>query len=774
MRKNLLALLVISMITGTLIAQNLQLKGTITEAGQHTPVEYANVILQTADSTFVAGTVSDASGSFTLNKIPSGNYVLAVNCMGYQDRLITLDGFSRSLDLGEIELLDASIELEGVVVSGSGMNVHSDRKIVFPSERQLSASSNGINLLQQLMLPKLEVNQLFNTVSLPGGGEVQFRINGIQVEETDIVALLPSEIIRVEYHDNPGLRYGNAEVVIDFIVKRPETGGNINVDGSQGINVIGWGNYQASAKINHKKSEFGFRYNVGHRNFHEMWRDNTETFTFADGSILKRVEEGEPADRRSIWQNATLNYSYNEPDKYLFNATVRLNHSDYNTVYLGRLYNVADPSQAVQMVDKNPGKSLRPSVDLYYQHELKNKQTVVVNVVGTYGYTEDNRIYLESQGEEMLTDIDNLVTGDRYSVIGEGIYEKRLGSNRVSAGVKHTHSFTDNEYRNGSVYNTYMKQTDTRAYAEFKGKVEKFDYTVGATVLRYWYKQRGEGDAYHYYTFSPRAVLNYKFSGSSSLRLNLQMSSASPSLSNLSAVDQQVDSIQLQRGNPGLKPYLTYRSELNYDFQKKIYYFNLYGSYRISPKAIMDEKYLEDEKVVQTWDNQKSMQQINGRATFRVGPIKDILQLSVTGGVNHYISNGNNYFHTYTNWYYRGSLSATWKKFVLGYEIQSNYNTFWGENLYGGENFQVLALRYNHKRFSLGVGAFNPFSDDYKVKSENWSQYASTRRANYVNESSRMFMVQFSYNLEFGRKFKSVNKKLNNSDSESGVMSTGK
>ena len=32
-----------------------------------------------------------------------------------------------------------------------------------------------------------------------------------------IKAIRPADIIRIEYHDNPGLRYGNAEVVLDYI-----------------------------------------------------------------------------------------------------------------------------------------------------------------------------------------------------------------------------------------------------------------------------------------------------------------------------------------------------------------------------------------------------------------------------------------------------------------------------------------------------------------------------------------------------------------------------
>jgi len=37
-----------------------------------------------------------------------------------------------------------------------------------------------------------------------------------------------------------------------------------------------------------------------------------------------------------------------------------------------------------------------------------------------------------------------------------------------------------------------------------------------------------------------------------------------------------------------------------------------------------------------------------------------------------------------------------------------------------------------------------------------------------------MFLVSLSYNFSFGRKFKVTQRKVNNSDNDSGVMSTGK
>ena len=107
------------------------------------------------------------------------------------------------------------------------------------------------------------------------------------------------------------------------------------------------------------------------------------------------------------------------------------------------------------------------------------------------------------------------------------------------------------------------------------------------------------------------------------------------------------------------------------------------------------------------------------------------------------------------------------------YQLDTNWNWFWGETLDGGENIQILMAKYNFKNLSLGIGAFNPFSDNWKVQSENWNQYASSK--NFLHQGKfPSFVVSVSYNFSFGRTYKAGQKRLNNSDSDSGVMSTGK
>ena len=773
MKRMILFMLLCSVIVDA-FAQKIEIKGCVMDGGNQVPMEFANVVLQTVDSSFVSGATSDVKGSFRIEQVIPGDYRVVVSSLGYETQYIAIQDITKSVDLGNITMSDAAVSLEGVTVSGSNMSSRSDRKLVFPTTKQIQASNNGIALLQQLMLPKIRINHMDNTVSVPGNGEVQLRINGVKVETQEIVALLPEDIIRVEYHDNPGLRYGNAEVVLDYIVRRPETGGSVSVDLRNGVNAL-WGNDQLSAKINHKKSEFGVNYNINPRDFYKTYRDNEEVFNFADGTSLKRKEIGEPGHMELMWQNLNLNYSYQEPDKYLFNATLRYyqsNHPHYD--FKGKLYNMAQEDDIVNMLDKSADDYYRPALDLYYQRNLKNDQTLVFNLVGTYNKSNSERIYQESRIEELLTDVHNRTEGKKYSVIGEAIYEKKLGKNRLSGGLKHEQSFSDNLYRNGHETNTKMDQSDSYAYTEWAGKVSKLDYILGVGVSRYYYKQEGAYDSYSYFTFRPKFTLQYNLMDNSFIRLGGTANRVAPSLSNLSDVEMVVDSLQIQRGNPNLKPYMNYNLQLTYEMKKGLFYNSTWIGYDYSPDVIMDEKRVEGDKFIQTWDNQKDWQRLSARTTFRVGPIKDILQLSTTGGINHYRSNGNTYNHRYTNWFYSAEVSANYKKVLLLLGMETNWNWFQGETLSGGENIHYCMAKYNLKNMSFGLSMFNPFSDNYKVVSENWSKHASYKRAGYVNESSRLLMVHFSYNFSFGRKFSVAQKRLHNRDDDAGVMSSGK
>lgn len=769
--KNIILAALLMLCAGGGQAQSLRIRGQVKEAQGHAPVEFANVVLQTADSAFIKGIATDDKGNFSLTNLSAGSYLISVSSVGYQPSVISLLGFSQSVDLGDILLKPAAVTLDEVTVKAAAIRNYSDRKIAFPTAEQKAAATNGINLLNSLMLPRLQVNPIQNTVSLPDDGNIQFRINGIQVELNDVRALAPQEIIRVEYHDNPGVRYGNASAVLDYIVRRRETGGGVHIDLSNSP-TTSFGDDLVSVRMNHKKSEFGFQYDVRYRKPYHIWEETAETYRYEDGHTLERISEGIPTGMLERAHNLSFNYSWVEAGKQYLNIMLRHALSDDERGGRSKSYLSGQPDRFTSVWNPRTSSTKRPSLDLYYLRSLPHKQTLTFNVVGTYIGTRSNQVYREMQNESLLSDILSDVDGKKYSLIGEGIYEKVLPTGRLNAGLKHTQAWTDNKYRGTVGGRTRMQQSETYVYTELNGKINRLNYTAGIGVSRSWFQQKGE-EEYTYYTFRPQLALQYNFTDQMYARVKGSIDNTSPSLSELSAVEQYLDTLQIRRGNPYLNPYRNYRASLNYEYRKGLFTGSLNIDYYNSPDRIMEETLREHDKFIRTTVNQPGWQKISGDMTVRIGPIKRILQLSLTGGINRYISDGNTYDHTYTNAYFRASVMAMYKKWMAMFQIQSHYDQFTGETVSTGEDAHLFMLQYNAGKFAVGAGIMMPFSNQYKRLNENKNAYAPYIKRAYANDFSRMVILTFSWNIDFGRTFKSGEKKLHNADTDAGIM-TGK
>lgn len=747
-------------------SQQIQIKGEIRDAGDSQPVEFANIVLQTLDSAFIAGTNSNEKGAFRLEKIKPGDYRLVVSYLGYETTYVSILGIAKSIDLGKVLLQPSSVALEEVTIKASAVRSYSDRRIAFPTDQQKQNATNGINLLSTMMLPRLQVNPLTNEVKADEG-DIQFCINGIKVEALDVQALSPKEIIRVEYHDNPGVRYGNVAAVLDYIVKRETTGGSVNMNLSNSPVTV-FGDDQVAVRLNHKKSEFGLQYSTRYRNFNAR-KEALETYNFGDGTNMQRVLNGIPTYIMETTHNTSLNYSLVEADKYYFNATLRYSFTKERKKSHSLLYEKRTPEQITDVRSGGESRSHLPSLDLYYMRTLKNKQTITANIVGTYINTDANQNYTEKEEEEVLSDVLSNVLGKKYSLIGEGIYEKNWDFGRLSSGVKHSQAWTDNTYAGTVGGNTRMKQSETYLFAEFSGKLKRLNYMGGVGVARSWFKQEGE-DSYQYYSFRPKVSLQYNMTDNTFIRLGGSVGNTSPALSELSAIEQIIDTLQIRRGNPYLTPYMNYNTYLNYEYRKGLFTGGINLYYWYSPDMIMEETLFENNKFIRTYANQNSWQKVSGDLNVRFGPIKNILMFNITGGVNHFISDGRTYRHTYTNLYYTASVMAMYKKFMGMFQIGSPRNNFVGETMHGGENIHLFMLRYNQGKFTAGAGIMLPFSSLYKREDENRNRYAPYKMESFSTSASRMLLLTFSWNFEFGRKYKGGSKKLNNIDTDAGIV----
>jgi hypothetical protein len=750
------------------------IKGRVMERGADAALPFVHIALQTQDSVFITGTASDSAGYFLLEGVTAGDCRLTFSFTGFGTQCVELKGLKDSVTIADVWMTEEATGLEEVTVTGSGTTARMDRMLIFPSAEQVRLAGNGTDLLQALMLPRLQVHPLTREVSVPGGGEVQLRINDVPVEAGDITALRPADIVRVEYHDSPGMRYGGAAVAVNFIVRHHKTGGSMGVNVKNSLKLRTLGEHGFRGRFNYGSSEVAVNCGISYRDYLRMWREYEETFRLPDGSVLHRKEESRPGGLQWLNQWVNVMYGYRN-ERRTVTATVR--YAAYDTkreLYRARLYDVAAPELGAEMTDNNIYAGYRPSLDVYYQENIGQKGTLVVNMVGTYLRTDRGREYSETRDSIVLTDINNTVEGRRRSWIGEAVYERKAGAGALSAGVHHIQAWTDNTYRNGGVSRTDMRQADTRLYAEWKSKAGALDYRTGVSVVRMAVKQAATGTDYDSWMFNPRFAFLVTLRGSQSLRLTGSMQNVSPSLSDLSAVEQAVDSLRIQRGNAALTPYLMYRSELTYEVRHRALNASLRGVYERRPSAVMEEYFWEAGRVVRTFGNQKYWEWMNAQATVRVGPVKDVLTLSAFGGVNRYASAGNTYRHTCVNPFVTLKANVTWRNFGAYFEWIESWNRFEGETMYGGENMHVLNLTYRYRDMHFGAGAFNPFAANFHMDGENRSKEASWRRSFHNGEFARLLLFTFAWDVQFGRTFRPDGKRIANSDDDAGIMNAGK
>lgn len=117
---------------------------------------------------------------------------------------------------------------------------------------------------------------------------------------------------------------------------------------------------------------------------------------------------------------------------------------------------------------------------------------------------------------------------------------------------------------------------------------------------------------------------------------------------------------------------------------------------------------------------------------------------------------------------------ASYKRWSGFFQMENHRNNFYGETLSYGESFHTLGLSYRYKRLNIGMMTLNPFVDNYRMGGEMFSKVAPSKNWWYVKESCRLFVAKVSWNISFGRKYETMQKRVNNEDSNAGILKSGK
>ncbi len=456
---------------GTLCAQN-KVNGCVIDRTDNSKLIGVNVTLSN-DSGQVAGTTTDINGKFTLNA-EKGDYILELSYIGYETIRMALT-VNENTHIGDILMQEGATELGEVVVESQAIIQKVDRQILLPSKEQMQASSDGVSLLQNLQIPRIVISPIDNSVKTLSDESVQLRINGIEASTADVKAINPKNIIRIEYHDQPGVRYNGAAAVVDYIVKHRDTGGSLMLAGTNGLTLPGIGNYYLAGKVHFGKSSL--QAVATYAPYDIYWtRTNNETYHFSTGKI-ENNEVGEPTRYKTYPVNVSLNYNWTNGDKNMLNIRLRDNMAYTPYGPSDRDSRLFQPTDSFEIHDHDKSSSQSPSLDIYYQHNLPHKQHLYFDVVGTYINTHSDRRFLQTplrgSASTDTTDVISRVRGDKWSLIGEAIYEKEWENIMLTVGARHNQQWVKNTYLGSTEATVNMTTAETYAFAEMRHRVDK-------------------------------------------------------------------------------------------------------------------------------------------------------------------------------------------------------------------------------------------------------------------------------------------------------------
>lgn len=194
-------------------------RGNVLNANDNQPLEYVNVVALSADSSFVAGTVTDSLGRFSL--MGDGVRMLNFKLIGYEEQTLAVGNGNQEHLTVRLRPKEAMLKEVEVTANKPQTRLVEGDMVTMVENTVLANMPTVFEALS--FIPMMSVQG--ESVSVFGKDAPVFYINSRQVRsQTELRSLRPSDIISVRIITNPGARYGSDVNCVVIIKTRKAQG----------------------------------------------------------------------------------------------------------------------------------------------------------------------------------------------------------------------------------------------------------------------------------------------------------------------------------------------------------------------------------------------------------------------------------------------------------------------------------------------------------------------------------------------------------------------
>ncbi|AZB11368.1 TonB-dependent receptor [Chryseobacterium sp. G0162] len=570
---------------------------------------YANLILKKEkDTAFVAGTITNEEGRFSIAGVKPDHYFLETSVAGYDvyRQSVFIGSLSEFLEIPTIELnrkQEKETKIEEVVVSASKKN-ELDNKL---DKKTYSVADNisqsGGSVLQSMQnLPGITVQD--GKVQLRGNDKVTVLIDGKQTaltgfgSQTGLDNIPSSAIDKIEIINNPSSKYdanGNAGIINIIMKKNKQNGWNGKVGFTTGLGSL-WvrkenlptirPQYTLTPKINPSLS---LNYRKNKVNLF-LQADNLYTETLNKNEFVTRTYDDGTVINSQLKRNRNTNF-------FTTKAGLDWNIDEHNTLTVSGMYGSekiidrgdqpffnGDQSQRLrlwQFLEDELKTTIMGSAS--YQHKFKEAGHLL-NVGFNYTFHREDEKYFYDNYLPASTGTDAFKLLSDEQVYDFNVdYIKPLKYGRIETGIKlRSRSIPTNmnfipgansvldvsaggkaDYKEfiPAVYGNYIFENE-KWEAELGLRLEyvKIEYDVNPNHPTY------KSDGYNYTQPFPNFRLAYKLNDRNKFSVFYNRRVDRPNEVDIRIFPKYDDAEIIKVGNPALRPQFTNSIELGYKY----------------------------------------------------------------------------------------------------------------------------------------------------------------------------------------------------------------
>ncbi len=572
-------------------------------------VPYASIILKKEkDSAFVAGTITNEEGRFSITGIKPDHYLLVTSINGYHTaiRQIFIGSLSEFLEVPGIELSPEQTnetQIQEVTLTASKKNEIDNRLDKKTYSVADNISQSGGSVLQSMQnLPGITVQD--GKVQLRGNDKVTVLIDGKQTaltgfgSQTGLDNIPASSIDKIEIINNPSSKYdanGNAGIINIIMKKNKQNGWNGKVGFTAGLGSL-WirkenlptirPQYTLTPKINPSLS---LNYRKNKVNIF-LQADNLYTETLNKNEFVTRTYDDGTIINSQLKRNRNTNF-------FTTKAGIDWTMDSQNTLTISGMYgsekiidrgdqpffngNLSRRLRLWQFLEDELKTTIMGTA--FYQHKFKEAGHLL-NVGFNYTFHREDEKYFYDNYLPASTGSDSFKLLSDEQVYDFNIdYVKPLKYGRVETGIKvrnrsiptnmnfipGTNSILDAgaggkaDYREfiPAIYGNYVFENE-KWEAELGLRLEyvRIQYDVNPDHPTY------KSDGYNYTQPFPNFRLAYKLNDHNKLSIFYNRRVDRPNEVDIRIFPKYDDAEIIKVGNPALRPQFTNSVEAGYKY----------------------------------------------------------------------------------------------------------------------------------------------------------------------------------------------------------------